>query len=183
MEAAFLVLIGGALFAQSWNHLGLFSEGRSMGVVVAGLGLLSLVGLVMTPMLLEGRSTEADVLTNITMMKALILVWAVYAVAVAAQAYLDLEERAVGFYAGFLCVFNVFALIYFAAEMSSGYGDGPWLTMSAATLILAINAGLIFFHQAIPFQAIRLVTGWFLLIGGAAVAVLGSLVATSVIQI
>ena len=183
MEAAFLVLIGGALVAQSWNHLGLFSEGRTMGVVVGGLGLLSLVGLVMTPMLLEGRSTEADVLTNITMMKALILIWAVYAVAVAAQAYLDLEERAVGFYAGFLCVFNVIALIYFSAEMSSGYGDGPWLTMSGATLILAINAGLVSFHQAIPFQAIRLVSGWFLLIGGAAVAVLGSLVATSVIQL
>ena len=182
MEAAFLVLIGGALFAQSWNLLGLFSEGRSMGVVVGGLGLVSLVALVMTPVVLEGSSAEADVLANMTVMKGLILLWAVYAVAVAAQGFMDLEERAVGFYAGFLCVVTVIGLIYFAVELSSGYGDGPWLVMAASALILSINAGMVFFHQAIPFPAIRQVTGWFLLLGGGAVAVLGVLLGTSVIR-
>ena len=106
-----------------------------------------------------------------------------YALAVAAQGFLDLEERAVGFYAGFVAVASLIAMVYFATEMESGYGDGPWLTMSAATLILAINAGIVFFHQAIPFPSIRLVAGWFLLLGGGAVGVLGALIATTVIQL
>ncbi len=183
MEAAFLVLIGGALFSQSWNHLGLFAEGRGMGVVVGGLGLVSLVSLVMTPMLLEGGVTEAGVTPNLTMMKSLILVWSVFAVAMAAQGFLDLEERAVGFLAGFVAIVSVIALVYFAAEMTNGYGgDGPWLTMAASTLILAITSGIVFFHQAIPFQAIRLVAGWFLLIGGSALGVLGLLIATTIIR-
>ena len=184
MEAAFLVLIGGALFAQSWNHLGLFAEGRGMGVIVGGLGLVSLVSLVMTPMLLEAEVTEAEVTSNLTMMKSLILVWSVFAVAMAVQGFLDLEERAVGFLAGFVAIVSVIALVYFAAEMTNGYGgDGPWLTMAASTLILAITSGIVFFHQAIPFQAIRLVAGWFLLIGGSALGVLGLLIATTIIRL
>ena len=91
MEAAFLVLIGGALFAQSWNHLGLFAEGRGMGIVVGGLGLVSLVALVMDPQLIQGPDTNPSVLANMTIMKGLILIWAVFAVAMAAQSYLDLE--------------------------------------------------------------------------------------------
>lgn len=184
MEAAFLVLIGGALFAQSWNYLGLFSEGRAMGVVVGMLGLISLVALVMEPMLLEGAATESETVANITVMKALILLWAVFAVAVAAQSFLDLEERAVGFYSGFVAVASVIGLVYFAAEMTDGYGgDGPWLTMAAAMAVLAINAGIVFFHQAIPFQGIRLVAGWFLLIGGGTVGVLGLLIGTTIIKL
>lgn len=184
MEAAFLVLIGGALFAQSWNHLGLFAEGRGMGIVVGGLGLVSLVALVMDPMLIQGAATEASVLSNMTVMKGLILLWAVFVVAMAAQSYLDLEERAVGFFAGFVAIVSVIGLVYFVAEMADGYGgDGPWLTMAASTLILAITSGIVFFHQAIPFQAIRLVAGWFLLVGGSALGVLGLLVATTIVEL
>jgi hypothetical protein len=184
MEAAFLVLIGGALFAQSWNHLGLFAEGRGMGIVVGGLGLVSLVALVMDPQLIQGPDTNPSVLANMTIMKGLILIWAVFAVAMAAQSYLDLEERAVGFFAGFVAIVSVIGLVYFVAEMTDGYGgDGPWLTMAAATLVLAINAGIVFFHQAIPFQAIRLVAGWFLLVGGSALGVLGLLVATTIVEV
>ena len=183
MEAAFLVLVGGVLFVQSWNHLGLLAEGRGMGAIVAGLGMISLVALVMTPMVIEGGAGERDVLSNATVLKGLILLWAVYAIAVGAEGFFDLEERAVGFYAGFLCFLSVIGLIYFATEMSSGYGDGPWLAMSAATLILAVNAGIVFFHQAIPFHAIRLVAGWFLLVGGVALAVLGSLIGTTIIRL
>ena len=45
MEGIFLVLIGAALFSQSWYVLGMYSEGRSMGIFVAGLGVLSLATL------------------------------------------------------------------------------------------------------------------------------------------
>jgi hypothetical protein len=68
--------------------------------------------------------------------------------------------------------------------MTDGYGgDGPWLTMAVSTLILAFTSGMIFFHQAIPFQAIRLVAGWFLLIGGSALGVFGLLIATTIVKL
>jgi hypothetical protein len=185
MEAAFLVLIGGALFAQSWNHLGLFAEGRGMGIVVGGLGLVALVALVMDPMLIQGKTlAPAEALANLTIMKGLILLWSVFIVAMAAQSFLDLEERAVGFFAGFVAIVSVIALVYFVVEMTNGYGgDGPWLTMGAATLILAMTSGIVFFHQAIPFQAIRLVAGWFLLIGGSALGMFGLLIATTIVKL
>lgn len=185
MEAAFFVLIGGALFAQSWNHLGLFAEGRGMGIVVGGLGLVALVSLVMDPMLIQGITlSDSEALANLTIMKGLVLLWAVFAVAMAVQSFLDLEERAVGFFAGFVAIFSLIALVYFVVEMKDGYGgDGPWLTMAASTLILAITSGIIFFHQAIPFQAIRLVAGWFLLVGGSALGVFGLLIATTIVEL
>ena len=38
MEGLALILIGGALFAQSWNFLGLYSDGRMVGAFVGALG-------------------------------------------------------------------------------------------------------------------------------------------------
>jgi len=34
MEGVFFVLIGAALFSEAWYLLGLYSEGRTMGVFV-----------------------------------------------------------------------------------------------------------------------------------------------------
>ncbi len=85
MEAIFLILIGAALFSQSWFILGLYSEGRTMGVFVGGLALLSLATIMFAPMVLTGEdvSPTADYLAEITIMKSLIIVWALYTVAVA----------------------------------------------------------------------------------------------------
>ena len=56
MEGLFLVLIGGVLFSQSWYVLGMYSEGRSMGIFVGGMGLLALGTVVFAfdPVLLTG---------------------------------------------------------------------------------------------------------------------------------
>ena len=60
MEAVFFILVGGALFSQSWNLLGLLAEARSLGILVAGLALMSLIALIIDPMVLESPHVGAN---------------------------------------------------------------------------------------------------------------------------
>ena len=184
MEPIFFILIGAALFSQSWYVLGLFSEGRTMGVFVGGLGLLSLAALTLTPMLLTGgdRGMEARLLAETTVMKTLIGVWAVYAIGVGAHGLWDFEDRAIGFYSAFLAVATLVTFIYFAVELPDVYkSEGPWLSLSGATLLLTVLAGMMFFALSFGFNVLRVVAGWFLLFGGAAVVAIGLLIMSTVI--
>ena len=58
MEGIALILIGGALFTQSWNFLGLYPDGRTVGVFVGILGLAALITIMLEPMLLVGDNLE-----------------------------------------------------------------------------------------------------------------------------
>ena len=173
MEPIFLTLVGGVLFAQSWYVLGLYSEGRTMGVFVGGLGLTSLVAVMFTPLLLDGTGPGADQLTEVTVMKALILVWALYAVGVAAHGLWDLDDRAIGFYCAFLAIVSVASFLYYSGHLEGTYSNAVWLSLSGATLGLSVIASIIFFYLAVPFSVLRLVTGWFTMLGGATIGVLG----------
>ena len=184
MEGIFLVLIGAALFSQSWYVLGMYSEGRSMGILVAGLGVLSLATLSavsFAPLLLTGEGKGANMLAETTVMKTMIVAWALYAVAVGAHGLWDFEERAIGFYSAFLTVASLVPFIYFAVELQSRYGDETWLALSGASLVLTVLAGMMFFYLAFSFNVLRLVAGWFLLIGGGAVAAIGLAIVSNVI--
>ena len=183
MEAFFFILIGAALFCHSWYLLELYPDGRNMGVFVAGLGLASLIGLTMAPMLLTGQGSGADVLAETTIMKTLIILWAGYAIGVGAHGIWDFDERAIGFYSAFLAVATLAGLIYFAAELQSRYGDGAWLSITGATLVLTVLAGMLFFYLAVPFNVLRLVAAWFILIGSIAIVALGLLILTTVITV
>ena len=177
MEAVFLILIGAALFSQSWNLLGLYSDGRTTGIFVGGLGLLSLVAIVLDPMLLTGSGDKtisvANHLAEITAAKVLVAVWALYCVGVAAQALWDLEERSVGFYGLLLTVVSAVIFLYFASVLEPRYGEGAWLGLSVATLLLSIMAAMVFFAYGFTFNVMRAVAAWFLLLGGGTVAVIG----------
>ena len=183
MEGIFFVLIGGTLFAQAFHVLGLYAEGRTVGVITGGLGLLMLIGLTLEPQLLTGVGADAELLAETSVMKWLIMVWAIYAVAVGAVGLWEFEERPVGFYSGFLAVATVVPFIYYVAELQRSYGDAVWLAMSGATVILAAMAGIIFFYMAIPFSVLRLVAGWSLIIGGGAVAIIGMAIVTTAITV
>ena len=176
MEGVFLTLIGAALFSQSWYVLGMYSEGRTMGVFVGGLGLMSLAAIMFAPMLLTGEGTGADMLTETMIMKSLIAVWAVYAVGVAAHGLWDFDERAIGFYCAFLAVATLIPFIYYAVQLEPRYSNGVWLGLSGATLALSVLAGMMFFYLAFALTVLRLVAGWFLLLGGGIVAVIGLLI-------
>ena len=178
MEGLFLTLIGAALFCQSWHVLGMYAEGRTMGVIVGVLGLMSLSAIVMSPVLLTGESMLAET----TVMKTLIGVWAVYAVAVAATGLWDLDDRAIGFYSAFLAIATLVPFIYFAVQLEPRYGTSAWLGLSTATLTLTILAGIMFFYQAFMLNVLRLVAGWFLLLGGAVVGMIGIGIVSAIIM-
>ena len=186
MEAVFFILVGGALFSQSWNLLGLLAEGRSLGVLVVGLALMSLIALIIDPMVIESEIHHSHWVTNNAVFKGIIILWAVYLLAAGAQNFLDLEERSVGLFAGFVSIISLVAFLYFVVRLApetNKYGEAVWLSISVGTLILAINAGLSFFHQAIPFHVIRLVSGWFLLVGGLILGLVGILVGVGTISL
>ena len=148
-----------------------------MGVFVGGLGMLSLITLTMTPTLLTGEPAKSDVLTETTVFRTLIVIWALYCGGVAVTGIFDFEERAIGFYSVFQAAATVVPFLYYAIELepSSVYADSVWLGLSGATLVLSILASIVFFYLSFQFNVLRLVAGWFLLIGSAVVATVGLL--------
>ena len=183
MEGIFFILIGAALFTQSWYTLGLYSEGRTMGVLVGGLGLLALgtfaLGGTMDATLLVvndgdgGKADAAKVLTEMTVLKALMMVWVVYTFGVAAHGLWEFEDRAIGFYSGFVAVVSLIVFLFFAIELRTVYTDAVWLLMAAAPAMLTLLAAISFFYLAFQWMVLRLVTGWFMLLGSGAVIGIG----------
>ena len=184
MEGIFFLLIGAAIFSQGWYMLGLYSEGRTTGVLTAGLGLLALstviFGTTMPPTLISGAgSTEL-----VTALTALIVLWSIYSVAAGAQGIWDLDTRAIGFYSVFLSVVSLVVFLVFALSMAEGgvyeHSLGIWLSMSIVPFLLTIISALAFFYMAFEVQVLRLVTGWFMLFGSAAIGIVGLWAITSV---
>ncbi len=189
MEGLFLTLIGATLFSQSWHLLGLYPDGRTMGVFTSLLGLATLITLTISPMLLtgidiDGNQLEANLHSGeIMVMKMLIIVWASYSIGIGIQGLLDLDERAVGFFSATVTAASIVSLFYFAGTLGGRYGDAVIVSMSAASLVLATLGGMVFFHTAIPFNALRAVAGWFLLVGSFILASIGLAILTTVIRI
>lgn len=183
MEGIFFILIGAALYSQAWYVLGLYSEGRTMAIFVGGLGLLSLATLTFAPTLLTGEPRASDVLTETTLMKSLIAMWAVYAVGVASHGLWDFDERAIGFYGGFLSLVTLVGFLYFALNLQGPekYSDAVWLGLSGGALALTVLAGVVFFYRAFAFDGLRLLAGWALLLGGGAVAAIGLAITSAAI--
>jgi len=197
MEGLFFILVGAALFAQSWHLLGLYSEGRTMGVFVGGIGLLMLgtfmLGSSVEPMLFTetGKKaggavkaiSEADVSTSVAVLTSVVVVWAIYAVGVGAQGLWDFEERAIGFYSAFVAVVTLAGFAYFAGELNPRYGDDVMLATSGATILLSVLASMMFFYLAFGFNVLRLVAGWFLLIGGGVVGAIGLAIVSGAVKV
>ena len=183
MEALFLVLIGGALFCHSWSLLGLYHEGRAMGMYVGALGVVALIALMLEPMLLVGGQTGSDMVVETNVMKVLIILWAGYAIGVGAHGLWEFDDRAIGFYSAFLFAGSLIALVYYAIELEGVYGDDVWIGLSAAALVLTVLAATLFFYLAIPFIALRKVAGWFILVGSIVVAGVGFAILTSLIDV
>ena len=179
MEGIFFILIGAALFTQSWYTLGLYSEGRTMGVLVGGLGLLALgtfaLGGTMdaTLLVVNAKADAVKVLTETTVLKALMMVWVAYTFGVAAHGLWEFEDRAIGFYSGFVAVVSLIVFLFFAIELRTIYSDPVWLLMAAAPAVLTLLAAISFFYLAFQWMVLRLVTGWFMLLGSGAVIGIG----------
>lgn len=179
MEAVAFILIGGALFSQSWHVLGLYADGRASGLLTAALAISALLVIPMTPMLFGGGGSGANVMAETTILKMLVIAWAVYGVGVGAQGLWDFDERAVGFVGVIVAAVSATALLYYAFTLQDHYGTSVTLAMSAPGLILSVIGTLIFFYMAVPFLVLRLVTGWFMLLGSVALMSIGIAVITT----
>ena len=185
MEGIFFVLIGAALFSQSWYVLGLYSDGRMMGVLSGGLGLLALgtvmFGATIAPTLITGEGAT-ELTSGLT---ALIVLWAIYALGVGAHGIWEFEDRAIGFYSGFLFVASLTILLFFAIYMADAgkfsQDVGVWLSMSAVPFLLTVIAAIVFVYMAFQIQAMRLVAGWFLMLGSSAIGIVGLYAITGVV--
>lgn len=181
MEGVFLVLIGGVLFSQAWYVLGMYSEGRSMGIFVGGMGLLALgtIAFAFEPVLLTGLnngktvSSGAQLIGQVMVMKTVIVVWALYAIGVAASGLWDFDERAIGFFSAFAAVATLVPFLFFVGELERVYDVMTWLSLSGATLLLTMVATVMFFYQGLQFNVLRLLSGWSLLVGGVAIGSIG----------
>ena len=185
MEGIFFLLIGAAIFLQSWYVLGLYSEGRTMGVFTTGLGLLTLgtimFGTTITPALISGEGST-ELLTALT---ALIFLWAIYSLAVGAHGIWDTDPRAIGFYSIFLSIASLVVFLIFTLSMAEDgvfeHSLGIWLAMSSVPFILTIISAIAFFYLTFQLQVLRLVAGWFMLFGGTVIGLVGLWALTSVI--
>ena len=131
------------------------------------------------PMLL---SSSADRATEAMVMKVVIVSWGIYAIVAGAQYLWDFDERANGFYSGFIAVATFCCMLYFVILLKDRYGEQTWLALSGATLILSLIAGINFFHKATEYSVMRLVCGWSMLLGGSAVSLIGLAVLTRVLS-
>ena len=199
MEALGLILIASALFCHSWYILGLYPDGRAVGIYVGAFGLAALISITLAPMLLIGGDSAAVTdaggnpahraysiaasLADITLMKTLIIVWSIYALGVGAQSIFDLDERAVGFSGAVAAVVSLVALLFFAGTLLTPYGEDVVLVLSTATLLLTIVAGTMFAYLGVPFNGLRPVAGWFNLVGSIAIFIMGIIIATETIVV
>ena len=188
MEGIFFVLIGGALFSQSGYVLRLYSEGRIMGVTVAALGVMTLgtimFGASVEATLLTGSEpvTSKEALAHTTVLKGLMIVWAVYAIGVGAHGLWDFEERAIGFFSGVVAVVSLVAFLYFVRELQTVYSDEVWLSMSGGALALTVLSAITVFYLAFQQEVLRPVAGWFMLLGGGVVVAIGlAILSTAII--
>ena len=184
MEGIGLALIGAALFSHSWHILGLFSDGRTVGTLMAAIGLTLLISLTFEPQIVGslGRN-PIEQLGEINVTKGLIVLWAIYAAIVAAQGIWDLEERALGFFSIALVGGSVVFLLFFLQLMLTGAEASVIIPFVLAGGLMSLVGLLLFFYMAIPFPALRQATGWLMLVGSIVVAVIGLAMITTVIVV
>ena len=197
MEALGLILIAAALFCHSWYILGLYPDGRTAGIYVGAFGLAALISTTMAPMLLIGGDAAAVAdaggdtsrsfysiaagLAETTMMKTLIIVWAIYAVGIGAQSLLDFDERAIGFSGAVAALVSLFAMFFFADTLLNPYGEEVVLVLTTSTLLLTVVAVTMFAYLAVPFNNLRPVAGWFNLVGSIVVFIIGVVIAMEIV--
>ncbi len=184
MEGIALILIGTAIFSQSWHLLGLYADGRTVGTIIAVLGLgLLLSFFTFEPQLLGSQSDNSTrMMAEVPVFKSLIVAWAIYAVVVGAQGIWDLEDRAIGFYSVLLTVISVIALLFFIQIWIDGGSDLVMLPMVITTALLSIIGALLFFFMAIPFPGLRSVTGWAMLIQSILISAFGLAAVTAALS-
>ncbi len=193
MESTVLVLIGAVLFCQSWHVLDTGADRRSLGAIVGLLGLMALAvvafdGAFLPSLLTTDGAGDAlihplAVTAANNLMNAVIVVWGIYAVAVAVNMLFDVDDRAVGLYTAVVTGVTLVTFIYYIIELRDRYGEAVWIGLWLSMLVLALLGCLVFVYQALRFRILQTVVGWSMLVGGSGVALIGALIASEVILV
>ncbi len=193
MESTVLVLIGAVLFCQSWHVLDTGADRRSLGAIVGLLGLMALAvvafdGAFLPSLLTTDGAGDAlihplAVTAANNLMNAVIVVWGIYAVAVAVNMLFDVDDRAVGLYTAVVTGVTLVTFIYYIIELRDRYGEAVWIGLWISMLVLALLGCLVFVYQALRFRILQAVVGWSMLVGGSGVALIGALIASEVILV
>ena len=184
MEGIALILIGTAIFTHSWHQLGLYADGRTVGALMAGLaGALVISLFAFEPQFLGDVGKSAPVRMDETAaLKALMLGWGVYMVAIAAQGFWDLEERAIGFFGILLFAISMIALIFYLQLWIGNQNEAATIApMFISTALMSVVGGLMFFYMAIPFPGLRSVSGWVSLLFSVVIVAIGMMMVTPVL--
>ena len=190
MDLAFLFVISGVLWVQSWYLLGFIANPRTLGLMSVAVAII-LVTIVLfqdqIPISPQYSPPMAEFITVGSALSVFVLAWAVYAAVVAAVYLWGLETRTLGFYSLFLWVVSILFAVYFFAGGEVLGKDGGTFTISwllgVVAVLLAILSALMGFYLALrapglaePLSSpMRTVTGWFYLVFSITIPVLGGL--------
>ena len=117
-----------------------------------------------------------------TALKALMLGWGVYMIAVAAQSFWDLEERAIGFFGILLFAISLIALIFYVQLWAGNQNEAATLVpMFISTGLMSVVAALMFFFLATQFLGLKSVFGWVSLLSAVAIVAIGMMMITPVL--
>ena len=181
MEGFAFALIGGAIFMHSLRLLDFFSESRTVGALMAAFAAGLLLTLTFEPQLLGTQGTNPiQQLAEVTVMKSIIVMWAIYAGAVAAQVVWNLEERAIGFYGDGLPAAGVASFFYYFTILLRN-NTSVMLEFSIVTAALVLVSALLIALMAIPYDAMKVATGWAMLSLAIIVVAIGLAMYTTVI--
>lgn len=193
MESTVLVLIGAALFCQSWHVLDTGADRRSLGAVMGLLGLMTLAVVAFDgafiPSVLTTDGAGDSLIHPLAvsaannLLNAVVVVWGIYAVATAVNMLFDLDDRAVGAYTGVVTGVTVVAFIYYVIELRDRYGEAVWIALWLSMLALALLGCLVVVYQALRFRILQTAVGWSMMVGGGGVALVGALIASEVILV
>ena len=187
MDLAFVLVLSGLLWVQSWYLLGFYSNAKTLGIVAVGVAIV-LFGIVLFQDKLPTAviTPPGALLPVATSISIFVLMWAVYSALVAGVYLWGLESRSLGFYSLFLWVLSaIFAAYFFlGGELldSGSVNHVSWL-LGVVAILLAVLAAMLFFYLSLrpiglgepPSSAMRTVTGWFYLVFSAVVGILGGL--------
>ena len=183
MEGIALILIGTAIFSHSWYLLGLYADSRTVGVIMAALGLGLLVSLfTFQPQFLGSLGGNSVInLGEVLSLKTVMLVWGIYAGVVAAHCLWDMEERALGFFSVLLTVAGVVFLLFFLQLWINSSADVVLLLVTTSAMFTIIG-GLLFFYMVFPFPSLRGVSAWAMLIQSILIVGIGLALVTTLIR-
>ena len=187
MDLAFVLVLSGLLWVQSWYLLGFYSNARALGITAAGVAIV-LFGIVLFQDKLPTAviTPPGALLPVATSISIFVLMWAVYSALVAGVYLWGLESRSLGFYSLFLWVVSaIFAAYFFLGGelLDSGEVNHVSWLLGVVAILLAALSGMLFFYLSLrpigqgesSSSAMRTVTGWFYMVFSAVVGILGGL--------